>query len=94
MTQAVVTSLAGLVPVVIAGGIVLTVTDQVFKKRAKAQGFVKKKAGKTRANYVSKSKVEGQRCGNCDFFVKSTNTCRVVTGKVSPGGWSKFWEED
>jgi High potential iron-sulfur protein len=32
-----------------------------------------------------------QECANCMQFVAETNTCKVVEGQVSPGGWCTLW---
>jgi hypothetical protein len=32
-----------------------------------------------------------QSCASCEQFVAETSTCKVVEGKVSPGGWCALW---
>jgi predicted small secreted protein len=97
MTQEVVTSLTGIIPVVVAAGVVLTVAEKVLKDKVLKEDKplpASKKVSKRRADYVAKSKVSGQMCHNCEFFQSGSNTCEIVKGKISPNGWSKFWEKD
>lgn len=31
-----------------------------------------------------------QRCGECNLF-SSPDSCRLVSGKISPDGWCRLW---
>jgi hypothetical protein len=33
----------------------------------------------------------GQRCGRCTHFVRP-NRCEIVTGRISPQGWCRYFE--
>ncbi len=97
MTTVALDSLVGLVPVVVAAGVVLTVAEKALKNKVLKEDKPlpnNKKVSKTRANYTSRSRIEGQSCHNCEFFQSGKNTCEIVKGKINPRGWSKFWEED
>ena len=93
MFQGTTDSLVGLIPVAIAGAVVLTVTERAFQKRALDDEPVKKKS-KATASYKTKSDVKGERCGNCSLYRRSSKTCKVVQGSIAPGGHSKFWVDD
>ena len=34
-----------------------------------------------------------EECANCTHFVAENNTCKVVEGNVSPGGWCSLWNK-
>ena len=48
------------------------------------------KMSKDQAKYQDKPHGE-QQCANCVQFVAENNTCKVVAGTVSPGGWCMLW---
>ena len=33
---------------------------------------------------------DGKQCDGCNFFV-APNSCKQVTGEISPTGWCKLW---
>ena len=89
MTQA----LIGLVPVIVAAGIVLTVADQALQKKA-ARGEPLRLVSKKKSKYTANTKISGQACYNCQFFLADEEKCEIVKGKISRRGWSKFWIEE
>lgn len=48
------------------------------------------KISKAAAEYRDTPKGD-QRCSNCALFQPGTDTCRLVSGQVSPDGWCKYW---
>lgn len=32
-----------------------------------------------------------QKCADCLHFIKESNTCKLVDGKISPEGWCILW---
>jgi hypothetical protein len=48
------------------------------------------KMSKEQAKYQDKPNGDRQ-CANCGQFVAGNNTCKVVAGEVSPGGWCMLW---
>ncbi len=47
------------------------------------------KLSQAQAQYQDRPNAE-QNCANCMQFV-APNTCKVVEGAISPGGWCKLW---
>jgi len=86
-------SLVGLVPVVVASHVVLSVSERAFQQRA-LEGNSPGKKSKSSAGYVSRSKTSGERCGNCSLYRENNNTCKIVKGSISSKGHSKFWTDD
>ena len=48
-----------------------------------------KKVSQQAASYQSTPKGD-QFCGNCGHFIPPT-ACRLVEGRISPGGWCRLW---
>jgi hypothetical protein len=48
-----------------------------------------KKVSQEAASYQSTPKGD-QFCGNCTQFIAPTE-CRLVEGRISPGGWCRLW---
>ena len=46
---------------------------------------------KKEARYVDKSTTAGERCGTCSMF-REPGLCSLVQGRISRGGWCKWWE--
>ena len=48
-----------------------------------------KKVSQEAVNYQPSPKGD-QFCGNCGHFIPPT-ACRLVEGRISPGGWCRLW---
>ena len=48
------------------------------------------KMSKQAAKYQDNPNGE-QQCDNCAHYIAETNTCKLVEGNVSPGGWCMLW---
>lgn len=48
------------------------------------------KMEKSQAKYQSQPSGE-QRCAGCMHFMPDSNTCKLVTGDISPDGWCMLW---
>lgn len=33
----------------------------------------------------------GQKCGECQYFIADSNSCKLVEGQISPDGWCTLW---
>ncbi len=48
------------------------------------------KVSQASVQYQSQPKGE-LKCGDCTNFIAGSNTCKLVDGQVSPGGWCVLW---
>ncbi len=71
----------------------LLLTAAVAAPSAALMGMAAKAAQVTQAsvNYQNSSK-DGHSCSNCKLFV-APSSCKIVAGKVSPGGWCELWND-
>ena len=51
----------------------------------------RRKVSKAAARYQDRPRGQ-QRCGRCAHFL-APNSCEVVAGRISPNGWSRFFEQ-
>ncbi|HWR78181.1 MAG TPA: hypothetical protein VN283_13345 [Thiobacillus sp.] len=35
----------------------------------------------------------GQKCDGCLHFIAGSNSCKLVEGQISPGGWCTLWAQ-
>jgi hypothetical protein len=62
----------------------------VFSSPAAARGTGPGKVSKATARYQERPRGE-QRCARCAHF-QAPNRCEIVAGRISPNGWSRFFE--
>ena len=48
------------------------------------------KMEKSQAKYQGQPKGD-QKCDGCMHFMSESNSCKVVEGNISPGGWCMLW---
>lgn len=48
------------------------------------------KMEKSQAKYQGQPNGE-QRCSGCMHFIPDSNTCKLVSGDISPDGWCMLW---
>lgn len=91
MTQGAVDSLVGIVPVAVASFVALTFAERALRDRTLEGDPPKTRISKRKSKYVGRSRMKGQTCANCEFFLPEEDECQIVAGSIAPGGRSKFW---
>ncbi len=52
---------------------------------------LKTKVSKEEALYQDEPRA-GEECESCSHFMAEQSACEIVAGKISPHGWSKYFE--
>jgi len=49
------------------------------------------KRTKASVNYTDRASMQNSRCDACKHFIKPSG-CKLVEGRIAPGGWCKLFE--